>query len=1172
MHVLRYLALLAAVICHTVAWGQSSLSTTDFHSLAEGSLRHVVAWNNPSASGPLRILAIAPHATLGDLAQLREHLEMDLETVALWNREFLGFDPRFPQPDLPEASREEVLERLERGLRRKKLDLILLVQCDPAILPQSIQEQLIARVNDGVGLLLTNYGLEPGAPLADWLQEAPRPETPPALLNGIGSLGIDRNFESAMLNTYTPGEGRVAHLVFHHAPTTHHGLLPLPVSPYNMRPELADNAFSLLAKIAQWTTRQTSAVHITEVVDVSPKGPDDEEIPPGYPPEFIEAIRKNAFTQPLRPYAVQLSQPAEETMEVWYRLRPRGVSAPDYLRTSDIQFRKGAQFYPLDVVAAPGNYFLDVWLKNRKGIVAWHTEEIHVPGWPTLSNVQVSREGQPAVWIQPNDRITVHAEVDQSVLSTKRVRGTVFARVVDSFGRQVASNTTTVGGEGGTISLPLVVADLLAPMVAVEVFSIPDQLADESSFIEQAARERFYLPVRLAPPPLDSAVIVTTGQRPDHAAYEHLRIFREKIGAGVLHAPLTTDMLLAAGRLGLSRLSQLLPAAFNAPGTDVVRSPCLSSQEYQRDRQRHIESAILQAYAGGPAVYSLGAGNTLTPTEAEVCQSPSCLAHFRQHLTERYGTLDALGTAWGQTLLAWEDALPQSPERALEAGNPLPWLDFRLSMNEVFAENFQQARTQAHRLDPQAQVGFQPGPGLSLPQAGHQWDLLCAHLDYVAVPLEPSAIRRLQSFQGIRPWNGVVVDSAYFEDTPTSATWLAWHTALEQLPAIWLDQPFEDTAMRLMGPTGVLNPSLTAFAEVRDTLDHGLGALLLRATPYRNGIAILDTPEDALFSTLPGWQEDTAAAYTENWFADTLNTYGFAPYIHSLLPALGQTLEEVNTLILADTHTLNGAEIDAATAFHKQGGLIIASRLPRVRETIGEATGRYALPFLHPVNPESTLPKLWCNRPVWSSKIAPDATPAEQLEGLLTEAGNRPMPAIRLADNQRPSLAQYYYAFGDALIQAYLPRRDVARTLKRAGFSVPDDSYTYDLRSTEALSTSTRVQWSPTPGEAAIYVTLPYRVKGIELVATGAAPPGERFPVTIRLDTGDHPPTTHLIGLQVLGVDDKELVHYRQILTMTDGEVETFVPLAENEGPIRLTLIVTDLLTGTRTECYVTAA
>jgi len=1171
MHLLRYLALIVILASLHSVWGQSTLRPPDFHTLAEGSLRHVVAWNNPAASGPLRVLAIAPHATLGDVAQLRAHVEMDLETVALWNREFLGFDPRFPQPEVPEASREAVLNHLERGLRRKKLDLILLVQCDPSILPESIQTQLIERVNGGAGLLLSNYGMESDSLLARWLEEAPRPEIPPTLLQGVGSLGIDRAFEAAMLTTYTPGEGRVAHLVFHHAPTTHHGLLPLPVSPYAMRPELADNGFSLLAKTAQWLTRQTPPLQILEVLDVSPKGPDDEEIPPGYPPEFIEAIRKNAFTQPLRPYAVHLSQPAEESLEVWYRLRPRGISAPDYLRTSDIQLRKGAQFYPLDVVAAPGNYFLDVWLKNRKGIVAWHSEHIHIPGWPTLSNVQVSRDQQTAVWIQPNDRITVHADVDQSVLSTKRVRGTVYARVVDSFGRQVASNTTTVGGEGGTISLPLVVADLLAPMVTVEVFSIPDELADESSFIEQAAREIFYLPVRLPLAPLDSTVIVTTTHRPDHAAYEHLRILRDNIGVDVLHAPLTTDMLLAAGRLGLNRLSQLLPVESSAPNTDVVRTPCLSSPAHQQNRQRQIEAAVLQAYAGGPAIYSLGSGNALTHTEAEVCQSPTCLARFHQHLKQRYGTLDALSAAWGQSLLSWEDALPPSPERALETGNPLPWLDFRLSMNQVFAEDLRESRNQAHRLDPQAQIGFQPGPQVALPQAGYQWDLLCANLDYVAVPLESNAIRRLQSFHGARPGSGVVIDSNYFSGPEVSAKWLAWHTALERLPTLWLDQPFDDTAMRLMGPTGIMNPSLTAFSDTRRALDQGLAALLLSATPYRNGIAILDTPEDALISTLPGTKNDVDA-YTETWFSDTLNAYGYAPRIHSLHPALGQSLEEVNTLILANTHTMNGDEVEATMAFHKRGGLIIASRLPMTRGQSGEEPPRYALPFLHPVDSASHERMLWSNRPVWSNKIPQGATPGEQLQSLVTEAGNRPMPPIRLADNQRASLAQYYYAFGDALIQAYLPRPDVTRTLKRAGFSVPDESYTYDLRAAEPLATRSRVQWSPAPGEAAIYVTLPYRVKNIEIEGTAAAPPGDRYPVTIRLDTGDTTPTTHLISLQVLGADDKELLHYRQLVTMTDGEATTFVPLAENEGPVRLTLVATDLLTGTRTEYYVTVA
>ncbi len=1172
MNAVRHLVVSLFILGTSVGYSQLGPVKTDFHTLPLDASHIAVPWSNPAAEGALRVLLIGPYSARGDVIHLNDHLEMDLEYVALWDRENVGFDSLFPQPEHPEASREAVIKRLEQGLSKKKLDLIILAQSDPDVLPPAIQAQIIARVEGGVGLLMTSHGQRTDSGLATWFNALPFPDSIPNLDHGVGTLGIDRDLQAGMIACRASTAGRVVHLAFYNAPTENHCLIPVPDNPYNIRKEYADNAFALVTRAARWASGRDNPVEIVDVVDVSPKGPDDEEIPPGYPPEFIDAIRKNAFNQPLRPFAVQLTEPTTEALDVSYRLRHVGANLPDILRAyENAPLRKGETFYPLDVLAAPGNYLLDIWLKNRKGIVGWHTEPLYIPGWPTLSEISLAQEGKDVVWLKPNDFLVVNATVAPGPISTKHALGTIYARAVDSFGRQVASNDVTVNVDGGPVSLRLEIADVIAPLIQIEVFALSSAFTEEATVVQEAAREIFYLPVRTAAPPLDPITIVTTKTRPDYGTYQQLEIMRDRFGASVLHAPLSIDTLLAAGRTGLARASQLVDTSQPEIPRGLVRTPCLSSPDYRSQLQRTIESSILQSFAGGPAYYSLGAGNALTHSDVELCQGPDCMAVWHEDIQRAYGTLDAVNLRWGTDFLTWEEVEPLNLEHCRDTANYLPWIDFRSTMNNVFTRSITLGAEKSREVDPQAQIGFQPAPTLPKPQTGIQWDQIAAATDYMVVPDDPNTLRRLRSFGDLHPWSGVVVGNEQFDESQPSGSWLAWHYALEQVPALWLNEPFSGTLSRVVSPEGVDPGAFETFATIRNNLAHGLGTLLLQAKPYRNGIAFLDTPKnDLLVAALPTLDERDSRS--ETWFAQSLNTLGFVPIVHSLNSDLGLNADGLNSIILADTYVLTPEEIDFLKAFHKHDGLVIASRLPKELGTPLDVEDGGALPFLHPVLPNETNPRLWSNRPVWVRELQAGSPVSEQLDTLLSQAGNVPMPDIKGDSDERGDLHEYYFAYDSATLLAFLPRHDLAKPLHRATYSIPDDRYGYDLLATEPLPFKTRFQWSPTPGQPALLSILPYKVTGLRLDVPALASRGSRLPVdvTVEAKKADAPLGQHLIQIRVEGTSGKELPHYRQTLSTDEGAAHAFVPLAQNETPGRYLVTATDLLTGMAEEVLVT--
>ncbi|MFC5908867.1 beta-galactosidase [Streptacidiphilus monticola] len=102
---------------------------------------------------------------------------------------------------------------------------------------------------------------------------------------------------------------------------------------------------------------------------------------------------------------------------------------------------------------------------------------------------------------------------------------------------------------------------------------------------------------------------------------------------------------------------------------------CLAAPAY-REASRRIAAALAQRYGAHPGVAMWHVHNEY----ATVCVCDHAAAGFRRWLGERYGTLDALNSAWGtafwsQRYGSWEQVLP--PRATQWHRNPAQVLDFR---------------------------------------------------------------------------------------------------------------------------------------------------------------------------------------------------------------------------------------------------------------------------------------------------------------------------------------------------------------------------------------------------------------------------------------------------------------------------------------------------------------
>jgi beta-galactosidase len=125
---------------------------------------------------------------------------------------------------------------------------------------------------------------------------------------------------------------------------------------------------------------------------------------------------------------------------------------------------------------------------------------------------------------------------------------------------------------------------------------------------------------------------------------------------------------------------------------------CTSNPGF-REASRHITAAMAEHYAEHPQVIGWQTDNEFHCHFSE-CHCPACQAAFRRWLATRYGTVEALNTAWGtafwaQTYDRFEQIRTPIADRPTHA-NPSQDLDYRRFLSDMTIE-FQREQTEILR-------------------------------------------------------------------------------------------------------------------------------------------------------------------------------------------------------------------------------------------------------------------------------------------------------------------------------------------------------------------------------------------------------------------------------------------------------------------------------------------
>ncbi|GAA4807471.1 beta-galactosidase [Streptomyces ziwulingensis] len=427
-----------------------------------------------------------------------------------------------------------------------------------------------------------------------------------------------------------------------------------------------------------------------------------------------------------------------------------------------------------------------------------------------------------------------------------------------------------------------------------------------------------------------------------------------------------------------------------------------SSAVYRR-HAAEITEALATRYAGHPALILWHLNNEYCTYD----HGDEAAARFRDWLRVRYGTLDALNTAWGtafwsQTYGDWEEILPARRTHYLK--NPAQVLDFRRFTSDMLLECFTAERDIVRRHTPHIPVttNFMP---LFFGQDGWRWaeEEDVVSVDLYPDPRDPLAAQRgalvqdLTRSQARGPWalmeqaTGAVTFRDVNHPKPRGLTRLwSLQAVARGADAVcyfqWRQsrQGAEKFHSAMLGHAG---PEGRGFQEVKR-----LGADLATIGPETAG-----RPVRADIAVLHDWHAWWASAHQARSsaridHADILTAWHRALWEAHLTTDFAHPAHDLTAyrmVVVPQLHALDDTAVDNLLGYVAQGGTLVCGfrtgvtdQDDRVRPGAMDARLRalFGIRTLHEWWPLEEGESAHCegfDGTLWSEEIEPDGTAAE---------------------------------------------------------------------------------------------------------------------------------------------------------------------------------------------------
>lgn len=1177
------LAALAFVLLLGSTAHAADMSRVDFSALSSADTRLgrslLTGWGVPLSQGPVSIVLVAPQSTMSDAYQLSYRLDVELNPVAM------------VESHGPEHAR--LLDRM--GALLGDASVLVLANLNAYALDEETTSQIERRVQRGLGLVVIEFAHEGFRWLPHGGADTERLDASTPLLRGIGhSLVPDWPEDDNFIYGYGHGAGRVVRIRYPGPRPQTQCLVPVPPFIRSSLPEYRDDYFSLVARAILWAAQREPALQITSVVALQASGPIEDEVPPNLPRKFVQRMRDAVVTPVVQSFRLSLSGPAAKEYDVAAQLRYPGRETRWY-SPLESRIKEGRDSYLLELPTGLGEMFLDIWIRDKKGVVDWFTHAMQVAGWPEMSDLSFSK----AV-LRRNDSLNVSLSVRPHLHQPRRCL--LYVRARDPSGRVVAEQYTSISSQGGRVSSVLDFVDLTARSLVIDVYVVdrPSEPIDRWD-IEHAAH--IWTTVAIETDERPAFRFVADGDASLEFAARQMNQTLKRMGMDSVHVQGNERPNFGATTEGLGVISHVMREELSLhTWSQALRSagPRLSSMS----NDPLVDTV---AYSLGEVFADAGA------------TSETVMSEWTAELEGAYASVTELNEAWGARFDSMDEAA-KAPALG-DDGSLAAWLSYQAFSDRLLVQQCAHARRAMRKVSPGAHVGFcAAGPAAQWRSA--DWAGLLSELDLAVFPIEALLVDKIRGAMASDGLSLARVDLGAV--TPVRARWAPWYALLHDLSGIQVEGSYgtlgSPLAMPAIAPARPVAPVLADIATQIGAMSRGFSALIRASARLNSGVAVYDSRTSTVFAQAVDAFE-CRVPEAQSAFTTLLKELGYQYDFVSTRHALDGGLDAYDVVILPMVRAMSDEEILALATFSDNGGSLIADVSPGQYNQLGRRRHaaflkeKFGALHVHASRVEQKVPLIRLTEK--GEKAVIMAMPPVTVDSSIRAQGSTPLasggeapiwlvraqdsgvnvllnhalPAMRDFPHFQDTFASWLlragaevaapialtkgppfegdivtYRYGASRVTAFLRDPEAPDRRRKYRYAFTGDGYVYDMLSGEALGKNPALTLTLEAGELALFSCVPYEVTRVVLEAPRRITAGRRFRVSVAVRSRETLPQRHMVHISLVRRGAEFDERYDRDIECLEGIGETYLALDHNAKPGIYDLVARDVLTGVRTE------
>lgn len=1094
-----------------------------------------IKWANPYYKGRIKVLVVAPTWSQRETVELAQRISIDYQAIMTHSYSEYDTGRDAYMVVAPSVVKEVVKEKLNQDY-----DVVIMGKVDWPMLPPEVRLAILKKVFKGTGLL---YIDPPRDEELDKLVGGEKLAND-FILSGIpfSSLPAFRNISTdSLVRLSRFGKGKVCVLNYNETDKSPYQSLTPFKGGYDESAFYYDYYHSLLAKI---------------IIALADKEPDC----------LIPSISTSGNV-------INLTvDNRTELKRVKIELQCRDRLRVEAKSEKEVEINPGLNNIALNLpLLKEGRHFVDLFLKENEQVINWGSVSMQVERSNRIKRILLDKP-----YYQEDESVTGRIFLD-SPLTNERL----LVELIDNYNRIVSRISPLPSSKGLSATAPNIISfqfpEKTGPTLSRLMKTRSTLFSDEGIISE--SEEEFL--VRKDDYDMEDFYFLASLPSPEKNSDEEYIINRllfkvlYDCGVDIGYEPFTyryTDEELErkVRYLAKSRLGVIPGAAgFNFcyyPVKDNVCTPSPADPNLIAGITKSLErqSRILMRYS--PYGYSLGDENGLSLKEEDICFSPVSCEKFREYLKKEYRTLPELNAGWQTDYKDWQEIKPITFKEAKQSDRFPQWVDFRLYMEDLFAELYEISARTIRQSDPQAKVGsegFLPYTSFT----GYGFFRLLNVCGFFGLYNQTGLKEFTRSFAKkgslLSNWYGSYLEPSMAEDIMRSHPWTSLFEGINSVG--WWTSFAEVGA----GGPSALTPSFAPLLGFKQTMEEvseikkGIGKAILSSVPDRGGIVIHYSPVCLHASTLRSEETDLKASW--EGFIIALESLGFQYRFIASEEIEDGRLTEHRVLILPYSQALSDKEADEIKAFVRNGGLLIADFSPGTMDKHGKMLSTGLLSDLFENSSPGSITEYGEGKVLY---LGSNQNISGVILRFLKENKSKPKIEIKAVSGEKSGNTEAVFFKNKGIEYVGLLPKTRENQSQPVTITFPFLAHIYDVRSKEYLGlgnqivNETLISW-----RAKLYALVPYKIEKLTLVLPKTSfNQGEKISYHIQIETSDKPVSPQVVRIEVTNPKGESVLEYSRNILVEEGNYSGQIPLSWNEDKGEWRLKVEEIISGEKDE------